>query len=223
MDKRRIWATVLALAAIGCGDSGAGGAGAGGAGSGGGDGGGGGGPPACDPGLLCLDVEPEGPATGRLAVIWWRFDEGGVITDPSVALQQPFDASATSVEVALSGIAEAPDYALFCERDCADPMTCPCTSLFQAGVALVMVVSDFDGDGSIGVADLAEPGTIVGIANTAVVSGSATFAITPPPFGDVFPKGLNEGIAAYRIHEDGAYEPSPGGTRFTLKVGPDVF
>jgi hypothetical protein len=31
MDKRRIWATVLALAAIGCGDSGAGGAGAGGA------------------------------------------------------------------------------------------------------------------------------------------------------------------------------------------------
>jgi hypothetical protein len=168
-------------------------------------------------------VEPEGPAAGRLAVIWWRFDEGEVITDPSVAFQQPFDEAATSVELALSGLSEPPDYALFCERDCEDPMTCPCTSVFQAGVALVMVVVDFDGDGTIGPVDLAEPGTIVGIANTAVVFRSATFAFTPPPFGDLFPKGLNEGIAPYRIHEDGAYEPSDDGTRFTLKVGPDVF
>jgi hypothetical protein len=222
MDKRTIWAAMLLIAGIGCGDSGAGGAG-GEASGGGGEGGGGGGPPPCAPGLLCLDVEPEGPAEGRLAVIWWRFDEGDVITDPSVGLQQPFDELVPSVEVALSGLSEPPDYALFCERDCADPMTCPCTSLFQAGVALVMVVVDFDGDGTIGPVDLAEPGTIVGIANTAVVFGSETFAITPPPFGDLFPKGLNEGMAPYRINEDGAYEPSPGGTRFTLKVGPDVF
>lgn len=216
----RFFASVLAMAlsTAGCGDDGGGAAGGGGAGGEGG----GGAPPACPEETLCLDVVPAGAAApGRLGVVWFRF-EGSVGYDPTVAFDVPFDVSASELEVPLSAIALPPDFDLFCERTCADAMTCPCAGGFRAGVAYVLVVSDVDASGAIDVAELAEPDNLVGIANTAVVWSAEEAPIAPAPFDDVFPAGVHEGLDLHRVTPSGAFEPAPDGVRFELRAGSDA-
>lgn len=216
------WAPALMLLlASGCGDSSA----AGGAGAGGGSGEGGGtNPGACDPDTLCLDIVEEGaiPAA-RFAIVWFRL-EGDVAADPTVALDVSFDASSTYAEVNLSDVALPPDLDKLCERACAEPVDCPaCTGEFEAAVAYVMVVVDEDMNGGIEPAEVAEPDNVVGIANTAVAWSNTTATEVEAPYDALFPNGIAEGLATYRINASGAFELAGDGNVFELKIGPDVF
>ncbi len=216
-------AVSLLLLTNACGDSSSTGSGGTGATGAGGDGAGGAGPADCPAGDLCLDVEHEGEAAGRLAVVWFRQLVTGTLTDPVVGFEEPFDPEADELTVDLGAITEPPDALLFCDRACAEPIECVCEPGFAAGVGYVVVVVDEDANGIVNPEDLANEENIVGIANVAMVFAPMTVADAPAPFNETFPDGVKAGIAPYRINSDGAFEPSSAGSRFTLKVGPNAF
>lgn len=213
-------AIAFAVAALGCGDDTGGSSGGGGAGAGGG--GAGGAAAGCDAGQVCLTVNKQGEASGQLAVIWFRL-EGTLAKDPTVAYQQAFAGSESAVTIDLASVTAPPNEDLLCERACADVLTCPCTGAFEASVGYIMVVVDENADGTLSPAEIGTSSNVVGIANTAVIYGASTVAAAPAPFDQTFPEGVKEGMAPYRINQDGAYLPADAGTSFELKVGPNVF
>lgn len=206
-------ASLALLLLIGCGDSGNEG-GAGGNAN----------PGNCDPLTLCLDIVKEGDIPeARFAVVWFRI-EGSVAADPTVAIDVPFDASSSYVEVNVTDVPLPPDIDKICERSCAEPVDCPaCTGTFEASVAYVMVVVDEDMSGSIEAAEVAEPANVVGIANAALVWSNTDQSTIPAPFNEVFPSGTVEGTNVYRIDTGSSFEPALQGDVFELKTGPDVF
>lgn len=216
--KSVLWLAWLALGACACGDSGAG---AGGAGGGGGAGAGGGAASPCDDGTLCLDVQHEGdlPGGARLTVVWFRLEDQSAF-DPSVALDQPFGSDTQTLEIALADLTDPPDIDQLCERACADAATCPCTGEVRAAVAYVLVIQDGNESGAIEPSEVAAPALGLGIANTAVVWSTATGA-APAPYDALFPEGVREGTAPYRI-EGGEFLPADSGERFELTVGGDA-
>lgn len=213
-------AIAFAVVALGCGDDTSGSGGSGGAGAGGG--GTGGAAAACDAGQVCLTVNRQGEASGQLAVVWFRL-EGTLAKDPTVGFQQAFAGTEEAVTIDLASVTPPTDVDLLCERACADVLTCPCTGTFKASVGYVMVVVDENNDGTLAPAEIGKSSNIVGIANTAVIYAASTVAAAPAPFDQTFPEGVKEGMAPYRINQDGAYLPADAGTSFELKVGPDVF
>lgn len=214
------WVFFTSVLSLGCGDDAATTGGAGGQGGAGGEGAGG--APACPEGTLCLDVQHDGPAAGRLALVWFRELPTGSLTDPVVGFEQAFDEAADELTIELASVSAPPDALLFCERTCEVPAECACEPGFAAGVGFVLVVEDEDLDGTVGPTDLANEANIVGIANVAMIYAPEAFASAPAPFDETFPVGVKAGIEPYRINEQGAYEPSSA-ARFTLKVGPDAF
>lgn len=220
MNIPRLSVTSLLFTALvaGCGDDTSA---SGGAGGGAATGGGGGAAATCEAGKVCLSVAKEGEASGRLAVIWFRL-EGTLAKDPTVGFETAFAGTESAVTIDLASVAQPPDLDLLCARGCADPATCPCTGDFQAGVAYVMVVVDADGSGALEAPEIADPANVVGLANTAVVYSAAAAASAPAPFDQTFPMGVKEGMAPYRINQDGAFEPGDAGAVYELKVGPGV-
>ncbi|NUP09494.1 MAG: hypothetical protein HOW73_25875 [Polyangiaceae bacterium] len=207
----RLGAAVLATVLTACGDSG----GTGGEG--------GGATNTCPAGRVCLDVVPAGdPAPGRLAVVWFRF-EGTTGHDPTVAYDAPFDSAVEHVEIPLADVSQPPDIDLLCDRLCETPSQCPCQSEFRAGVAYVVVVTDFDGNGVIDATEVADSDNIVGIANVGLVWSATDAVPAPAPFDTVFPSGVVAGTHAYRITSAGAYEPADEGSTFELRAGTAAF
>lgn len=214
------WVFLASVLSLGCGDDASTTGGSGG--QGGSGGGGAGGAPACPDGTLCLDVQHDGPAAGRLALVWFRELPTGSLTDPAVGFEEAFDETAAELTIDLASVSPPPDALLLCERPCEMPAECACEPGFSAGVGFVLVVQDEDLDGAVSPADLANEANIVGIANVAMIYAPEAFTPAPAPFDETFPEGVKAGIEPYRINEQGAYQPSSA-ARFTLKVGPDAF
>jgi len=166
--------------------------------------------PTCPGDALQLDVQLMGGTTApssRLVVMWFQLDDDAR-PPPVIAYDRAFDGTETTIDIPLADIGPPSHETFLCDRDCSDPIACPCLGDPRVAIAYVFVVTDPDGSGAIELADLADAETL-GLAWGLLGFGSMRY-VTPPAsptwLGSIFPEGVEAGRCPYRIIEGTGFD-----------------
>lgn len=164
---------------------------------------------------------PLDPAKSyRFAIAWFQFDDDGPDPDVEIALDQPFDPNATSVQI--DGLLGPSQANLLCTRDSDDESKSPCRadSPYKLGLGALFLAEDKNNDGKVEV-DYSGNGEVVRTALGVLVyseKGGDVLPLTTMGQPELIDGAIPAGATLYE-----SYEVDAGFDRLRARTGPLTF